>query len=42
VSEQSVPFVINRPLDETYARRLAGAADLRNFDLFDYVLNGVS
>jgi len=41
VSEQTVPFVINRPLDETYARRLAGAADLRNFDLFDYVLNGV-
>jgi len=42
VSEQTVPFVINRPLNETYARRLAGAADLRNFDLFDYVLNGVS
>src|SRR5262249_15280945 len=41
VSEQTVPFVISRPLDETYARRLAGAADLRNFDLFDYVLNGV-
>jgi len=41
VSEQTVPFVINRPLDERSARRLAGAADLRNFDLFDYVLNGV-
>jgi hypothetical protein len=37
-----VPFVINRPLDDTHARRLAGAGDLRNFDLFDYVLNGVS
>ena len=42
VSEQTVPFVINRPLDEVYARRLAGAGDLRNFDLFDYVLNGVT
>ena len=42
VSEQTVPFVINRPLDDASARRLAASADLRNFDLFDYVLNGVS
>jgi phosphonoacetate hydrolase len=42
VSEQTVPFVINRPLDDAHARRLAAAGDLRNFDLFDYVLNGVS
>src|SRR4030095_9777086 len=28
VSEQMVPFVINRPLDEASARRLAGARDL--------------
>jgi phosphonoacetate hydrolase len=42
VSEQTVPFVINRPLDAAHARRLAAAGDLRNFDLFDYVLNGVS
>jgi phosphonoacetate hydrolase len=42
VSEQMVPFVINRPLDEASARRLAGARDLRNFDVFDYILNGVS
>ena len=42
VSEQTVPFVINRPLDAASARRLAASADLRNFDLFDYVLNGVS
>ena len=42
VSEQTVPFVINRPLDDAGARRLAEARDLRNFDLFDYVLNGVS
>ena len=38
VSEQTVPFVINRPLRAEYARR---DGDLRNFDMFDYVLNGV-
>jgi phosphonoacetate hydrolase len=38
VSEQTVPFVINRPLRAEYARR---GGDLRNFDMFDYVLNGV-
>jgi phosphonoacetate hydrolase len=42
VSEQTVPFVINRPLERAHAQRLAGADDLRNFDLFDYVLNGAS
>jgi len=41
VSEQTVPFVINRPLGEVYRERLAHTDDLRNFDLFDYVLNGV-
>ena len=40
VSEQTVPFVINRPLADSDAERLARADDLRNFDLFDYVLNG--
>jgi len=38
VSEQTVPFVINRPLSGAYARR---GDDLRNFDMFEYVLNGV-
>src|SRR5437899_5130091 len=42
VPEQTVPFVINRPLDDANAQRLARAADVRNFDLFDYVLNGVN
>src|SRR2546421_7992442 len=37
VSEQTVPFVINRPLVDAHARRLATAGDLRNSDLFDYV-----
>jgi len=41
VSEETVPFVINRPLDDAHARRLARADDLRNFDIFDYALNGV-
>jgi phosphonoacetate hydrolase len=41
VSEQAVPFVINRPLDVAHGRQLAAAGDLRNFDLFEYVLNGV-
>ncbi len=38
VSEQTVPFVINRPLAPAYAAR---PGELRNFDIFDYVLNGV-
>jgi phosphonoacetate hydrolase len=42
VSEQTVPFVINRRLDGAQAERLARADDLRNFDLFDFVLNGAS
>jgi phosphonoacetate hydrolase len=42
VSEQTVPFVINRPLADAHRERLAHTDDLRNFDLFDYVLNGVS
>ena len=41
VSEQTVPFVLNRPLDRAWAPRPAGA-DLRNFDVFDAVLNGVA
>ena len=38
VSEETVPFVINRPLRPGYAGR---AETLRNFDIYDYVLNGV-
>jgi phosphonoacetate hydrolase len=38
VSEETVPFVINRPLRPGYAGR---AGTLRNFDIYDYVLNGV-
>lgn len=38
LSERTVPFVLNRPVTAAYARR---DGDLRNFDVFDYVLNGV-
>ncbi|HSF04175.1 MAG TPA: phosphonoacetate hydrolase [Methylomirabilota bacterium] len=39
VTEQTVPFVLNRPLGAAYARR---EGELRNFDIFDYALNGVA
>ena len=38
-AEQTVPFLVSAPLDAAYRDR-AQAAGLRNFDLFDYVLNG--
>jgi phosphonoacetate hydrolase len=39
VSEQTVPFVINRPVTAEVAASDRG--DLRNFDIFTWVLNGV-
>jgi hypothetical protein len=33
-----VPFIINRPLSAAYAGR---DSELRNFDMFDYLLNGL-
>ncbi len=38
-TEATVPFIINRALSPAFAGRNGG---LRNFDLFDYVLNGVT
>ena len=38
VSEQTVPFVVNRPLASGAS---AASSDLRNFDIFDYALNRV-
>ena len=38
LAEQQVPFIISHPLNETYAKR--SVANLRNFDVFDYALNG--
>jgi phosphonoacetate hydrolase len=39
-AEQSVPFILSHRLAPDYARR--ATAGLRNFDIFDYALNGVS
>ena len=39
LGEQRVPFILSRPLTREY-RRLAETRPLRNFDIFDFVLNG--
>jgi phosphonoacetate hydrolase len=39
-SEQAVPFLLSHPLNDDYRARAAGKR-LRNFDIFDFVLNGV-
>jgi phosphonoacetate hydrolase len=38
LAEQDVPFVLNTPLTMSYRQRLASPQ--RNFDLFDFALNG--
>jgi len=38
ITEETVPFIINRPLSPAYAD---ANRDLRNFDMFDLLLNGV-
>lgn len=40
-SEQPVPFFLSHPLTPAYQRR-AAAGGLRNFDIFDFALNGVT
>jgi len=40
LGEQRVPFILSRPLTPQY-RHLVEAALLRNFDIFDFALNGV-
>jgi phosphonoacetate hydrolase len=40
LSEQIVPFIVSHPLNEAY-RTFADNRRLRNFDIFDFVLNGV-
>lgn len=40
LAEQRVPFIVSHRLTAAYAER-ATAASLRNFDIFDFVLNGV-
>jgi phosphonoacetate hydrolase len=39
-SEQPVPFILSRPLTAEYRQR-AETRRVRNFDIFDFVLNGV-
>lgn len=39
IGEQRVPFVISRPLTRDYAERAATGV-LRNYDIFDFALNG--
>jgi len=41
LGEQRVPFILSRPLTPEY-RQLAEGRRLRNFDIFDFVLNGVA
>ncbi len=40
LSEQNVPFLISAPLNPAYKAK-AARGDIRSFDLYDYVLNGV-
>lgn len=39
ISEQPVPFILSRQLNERY-RRIAESRRLRNFDIFEFTLNG--
>ena len=40
LGEQPVPFILSRPLTAEY-RHIAETRRLRNFDIFDFALNGV-
>ena len=40
LSEQIVPFIVSHPVNQKY-RTLAATRRLRNFDIFDFALNGV-
>ena len=39
ISERRVPFILPKPLNETYATQ-AKLGTLRNFDIFDFAVNG--
>ncbi|MBO0738588.1 MAG: phosphonoacetate hydrolase [Alphaproteobacteria bacterium] len=41
LGEQAVPFILSQPLTPRY-RDIAATRRLRNFDIFDFVLNGVT
>ena len=40
LAERQVPFIVSAPLDASYAAR-AAAGPLRNYDIFDFAINGV-
>ena len=40
IAESRVPFILNYPLNETYAAR-AARGGLKNFHIFDFAINGV-
>jgi len=40
VAESRVPFILNYPLNETYAER-AARGGLKNYHIFDFAINGV-
>jgi phosphonoacetate hydrolase len=40
ISEQPVPLMLSKPLQEPY-RRIARSRRLRNFDVFEFALNGI-
>jgi phosphonoacetate hydrolase len=40
VAEETVPFILSHPLNSAYAGRCSSA--LRNYDIFEYAINGVS
>ena len=41
ISERDVPFVISRPLNETY-RAKAQAGQLKNYNIFEFAINGTT
>jgi len=41
LGEQPVPFILSRPLTPKY-RQIAASRRLRNYDIFDFALNGVA
>jgi phosphonoacetate hydrolase len=40
IAESRVPFILNYPLNETYAER-AASGGLKSFHIFDFAINGV-
>ena len=38
--EEVVPFILSEPLNQEYAKRATG--DVRNFDIFDFTVNGTA